>query len=166
VTTNNATQKLLTQDGSLQFFGISGNTIVAGSDGLNYARVFVRSYLLKFLNLAFLLRKTFRSGSTIPIELELGDENGRPIPNAEAEALASACSVQVFFSGADRSPGCARYEEGSFHFNLKTEKTLRPGTYAITAKVFAAGELVDSETVDVRIERSDEDEDRDENDAD
>jgi hypothetical protein len=157
VTTNNATQKLLTQDGSLQFFGISGNTIVAGSDGLNYASVFVRSYLLRILNLAFLLRKTFQSGSTIPIDLQVGDEEGRPIPDAEAQALAAACNVQVFFSGEDRSPGCARYDEGSFHFNLKTEKSLPSGRYAITVKIFAGGELASTDTVHVQLEGAGED---------
>jgi hypothetical protein len=65
--------------------------------------------------------------------------------------------VQVFFSGGDRSPGCARYDEGSFHFNLKAEKSLPPGRYAISVKVFAAGELVSTETVNVQVTRSDED---------
>jgi hypothetical protein len=158
VTTNNETQKLITGDSAYQFFGMSGNTIVAGHDAFNQAAVFVRSFLIE--NLASLLKKLFNLGSTIPVKFQLSDENGQPIPNAEAEALASACNVQISFSGGDRSPGCARYHGKHFQFNLKTEKSLPPGTYAITVKVFAGGELVDSETVEVQVKRSDEDENR------
>jgi trimeric autotransporter adhesin len=153
VTTNNPTEMFDVEDGSLQFFGFSGNTIVTGSDDLNYAKVYVRSYVILQFNLS-LLEKIFNAGSTIPVKFQLGDGSGRPIPDAEAEALASACDVQIFFSGGDRAPGCARFDEGLFHFNLKTAKELSPGTYEITVKVFAGGALAASETVDVQIGRS------------
>jgi hypothetical protein len=77
----------------------------------------------------------------------------RLISDAEAEAMASACEVRVFFSAEPRSRGCATYDRGekAFTFNLKTSKGLAPGTYRVTVEVFVEGGEVTSESQDVTI---------------
>jgi hypothetical protein len=151
VTTSNATEKVNVGDGSLQFFGYSGNTIVAGSDGLNYALVFVKSYFFGLSNFRALSTSVFPAGSTIPIRFRLDDANGMPIPDAEARALASSCDVQIFFSGAGRSHGCAIYDGKAFHFDLKTGERLPPGNYTIVVRALAGGDVAASESIDIQI---------------
>jgi hypothetical protein len=114
------------------------------------AMLYVRSFAIDGF-LASLLKKIFNPGSTIPIKFRLDDANGQPISTSEAEALVSACGVQIFFSGGSSSPGCARYEDGFFHFNLKTQRTLPPGTYTVTAKVVIGGVVVNTELGEVAI---------------
>jgi hypothetical protein len=142
------TDKVVVGDGSLQFFGFSGNTVAAGSDDLNYVQVYVRSFILP--KIASILKDIFNPGSTIPLKFRIFDGGGQPISDTEAERLAASCGVQIFFSGGGGSPGCARYDGGFFRFKLKTQKTLPPGTYELTVKVYAGGELVATETAEVR----------------
>ena len=145
------TEKVPSGSGNaLRFFGLSGNTIVAGSDALNAAQVFVRRIIITFLNLRALSSETFPAGSTIPVEVQLNGEDAIPVSDREAEALASSCSVPVFFSG-DGSTGCAGYDGREFHFELRTSARLAPGRYTITVRVLLDGEAVSAETVDVQI---------------
>ena len=138
---------------SLRFIALSGNTLVAGSDGLNFAEVFVRTLKIEFFDIEALLQKVFKAGSTIPLAFQLVGEDGRPIPDAEAQALASACDVRVSFSGGDRVPGCARYDpEGkAFQFNIKTAKDLAPGRYTISVQALVGVGVVETESIEVRL---------------
>ena len=132
---------------SFNTLGLSGNTMVARGD--NSGMVFVREYVVEYLNLRELSR-IFPPGSTIPVKVQLSGEDGIPISNREAESLAASCSVQVSFSG-DGSTGCAGYARRAFHFDIKTSRRLAPGIYTITVSVLLDGETVSAETVDVRI---------------
>jgi hypothetical protein len=143
----------ISHSGSLQFIALSGNTFVAGSDDLNFAQVWVRTIIPILLNTKLISGRVFNSGSTIPVEFRLQEEDASPISDGEAEAMASACEVRVSFSGDPRSRGCATYDpsEGAFAFNLKTSKELAPGTYRVTVEVFVEGGEVTSESQDVTI---------------
>ena len=87
-----------------------------------------------------------KAGSVIPVRFRLGDANDVPIPDAEAEALAAACEVQVFFSGGDPSPNCAEYKAGPnlFMFLLDTPKGVT-GPQVITVKVFDGAVVINAE---------------------
>jgi hypothetical protein len=156
------TQKLTASDGVVgDNFGnavaLTDDTVVVGAPGDEQSRGSVYVFeLLPFRFLGFLRptirNKSFNSGQTIPVEFQLGDLNGTPLSAAEAEALASACGVQVFFSGGDPSPNCAAFENNIFQFNLKTAKSLVLGTYTITVKVFIEGSLVEIGSIQVEIE--------------
>jgi hypothetical protein len=83
------------------------------------------------------LGATHKAGSTVPLRFALTDANGVAIPDAEAQALAAACGVRIFFSGGDPSPNCASYNAGSnrFQLNLKLPAA-SSGVQTITVKVF------------------------------
>ncbi len=146
------TEKVPFNDGSLRFVAFDGNTLVAGSDGLNYALVFVRHLLIKFQNLGDLLKKFFNSGSTIPVDFQLLAEDGSPISDREGEALATNCAVQVFLSG-ERSAGCPIYDpkDRVFHLKLKTSRGMAGSTYRIAVGLFEDGRLTESSSLDVKI---------------
>ena len=59
-------EKVPTPEGTLQFIGLSGNTMVVGSDAFNYASVFVRNYTVQYLNLRELSTKIFPRGRRSP----------------------------------------------------------------------------------------------------
>jgi hypothetical protein len=146
------TEKISTP-GDLQFIGLSGNTFVAGSDALNTALVYERKIFPIPLNLVRLTGSIFNSGSTIPIEVQVADEDSVPISQAEAESMAAACEVRVSFSGESRAPGCAKYdaEIDVFRFNVKTPKSLAAGEYRISIAVLQDGVLLSEENFVVRI---------------
>lgn len=110
-------------------------------------------YLVQYNFLGFLrpVRERFRPGAIIPVRFKLGDASGAAIPDSQARALASACDVRISFAGGNPSPNCAHYDGRAFFFDLKTGKGLAPGIYPITVKVFAGGNEVNSETVEVAI---------------
>jgi FG-GAP repeat len=145
------TEKINSTGAALEFIGLSGNTLVAGADGLNTAAVFVRSFIVIFLNPRLLSGRAFNSGSTIPVEFQLTGEDGIPISDAEAETMASNCDVRISFSGEGRSGGCATYDrrKRAFAFDLKTPKGLAPGTYRVTVEVVVEGGEVTAQSVDV-----------------
>jgi hypothetical protein len=88
-----------------------------------------------------------KAGSTIPLKFMFGDANDVPIPDAEAQALAASCSVQVFFSGGDPSPNCAEYKAGPhrFEFLLRTPKDAT-GPQVITIRVFDGAVVINEES--------------------
>ena len=87
-----------------------------------------------------------KAGSTIPGEVHAGGRERRPDLDAEAAALAAACSVRVFFSGGDPSPNCAEYKAGPnrFEFLLRTPKGVT-GSHVITIKVFDGAVVINEE---------------------
>jgi hypothetical protein len=149
----NEVEKVPSPDGSLQFIALSANTLVAGSDDLNYAQVLERKVFGIPTNAAQLVRKVFNSGSTIPLDIQVVGEDQRPLGAPESQAMAAACEVQVSFSGDPRAPGCARYdpEQNTFHFHVKTSKSLAPGSYGIAIRVLQDGVLLSEESLTVRI---------------
>ena len=93
----------------------------------------------------------YQAGSTIPLKFTLADASNVPLSDAQAAALAADCKVQIFFTGGNPSPNCATFSGKAFRFNLPTPKSLAPGTYTITIKVFDGGEVVTEASVDVVI---------------
>jgi len=93
----------------------------------------------------------YQAGSTIPLKFTLNDADGRPLPDSDAAALASTCSVRIQFSGGTPSPNCATYSGKAFRFNLQTSKNLVPGTYTITVEVLSGGSVIMSEDIDIEI---------------
>jgi mannan endo-1,4-beta-mannosidase len=95
-----------------------------------------------------------KRGSTISVQFRLQTAAGITISDAAARGIASACAARILFSGGNASPGCARYDDkaNTFLFDLKTSKTLAPGSYVVTVQVFAGTDVVTtaSTTVDVR----------------
>jgi hypothetical protein len=145
-------EKVDAGDGSLQFIALSGNTLVAGSDDLNYANVFVRRLVVIF-NPKLLSGRAFNSGSTIPVAFQLTGEDGAPISDAEAETMAANCDVRISFSGEGRSRNCAIYDRRAraFAFDLKTSKGLVPGIYRVTAEIFVEGSDATTQSIEVTI---------------
>jgi hypothetical protein len=129
---------------------------LTGFDNAGNSTTVLCPFVLEFNFLGFLPpipnKSSFKAGSTIAVKFRLGDANGTPILKSDAQALASACDVQIFFTGGNPSPNCASYDGNAFHFNLDTAKGLAPGTYAITVKVFVGGNLVNTESVDIAID--------------
>jgi hypothetical protein len=91
------TEKLSSLDGSLQFIALGGNTLVAEATISNYANVWVRTFVVIFFNPKLLSGRVFNSGSMIPVEFRLEGEDGAPISDAEAEAMAAGCEARVLF---------------------------------------------------------------------
>jgi hypothetical protein len=91
-----------------------------------------------------------KAGSTIPLKFAFGDANGVPIPDAEAAALATSCSVRVFFTGGDPVPACASYNAGAnrFEFKLKTPKGIS-GPHVVTVRIFDGAVVLNSESTNV-----------------
>ena len=90
-----------------------------------------------------------KAGSTIPVKFMLGDANDVPISDAEAEALAAACEVQVFFTAGDPSPNCAEYKAGPnrFEFLLRTPGGVT-GLHVITVEVLDGAVVINEEASD------------------
>jgi hypothetical protein len=112
-------------------------------------------YIVSFLFLGFgppLPREQVNSPSTVPVKFMFGDANGVPIPDAEAEVLADACEVQVFFTGGDPSPNCADYKGGAnrFQFLLKIPKGVS-GLQTITVRVYDGPVVINEESTDVLV---------------
>lgn len=104
----------------------------------------------KFLGFDELLPTEHRkAGSTISVKFMFGDANDVPISDAEAAALATACEVQIFFSGGDPSPSCAGYKAGAnrFEFSLDTPKGVT-GLHVITIRVFDGVVVINEEDAD------------------
>jgi probable HAF family extracellular repeat protein len=93
-----------------------------------------------------------KRGTNIPISFTLGDAGGRPISDSVGKAVAGACAAKISFSG-DSATGCAAYDakSDSFSFDLKTSKSLAPGAYVITIRVFAGNDMVNEFPVPVSI---------------
>ena len=93
-----------------------------------------------------------KRGSSIAISFRLGDAGGRPISDSAGKAVATACAARITFSG-DTASGCAAYDakSDSFLFDLKTSKSLAPGTYVITIRVFAGSDVVNELSIPVSI---------------
>jgi hypothetical protein len=91
-----------------------------------------------------------KAGSTVPIKFRLGDANDVPIPDAEAQALADSCSVQIFFTGGNPVPNCTEYKAGPnrFEFKLKTPKGIS-GPHLIIVRVFDGVVVINDEAIPV-----------------
>jgi hypothetical protein len=98
----------------------------------------------------------YARGSTIPVRFRLGDASGAPISDADAQSLLSpVCLVKVTLDGTDM--GCATYDPASntFQFDLKTPKSLSPGSHTIGIRISAAdgSGVVNSDAKTVLIKR-------------
>ncbi len=132
--------------------GLKSKDLAGFDDAGNGARASC-SYIVRYLFPGFLRprRETFRAGEAIPVRFKLADASGAPIPDRDARALVSACNVKITFSGGDPSPGCARYDGAAFHLDVRTHRSLPPGNYVIGVEVFAGGNRVNRETLEVTI---------------
>jgi hypothetical protein len=128
-----------------------GKRIVSGDEFGEAAYVFERQWIILLANLADLLKKFFNAGSTIPTKFVLQEADGTPITPEEARRLASSCSVRVFFSGGDSSSGCAFWNGSQFQFDLKTSRSLAPGSYTINVRAFVGREEAGATSTEVRI---------------
>ena len=96
-----------------------------------------------------------QAGSTIPVKFRVLGAGGAPISDAQAQALAANCQVQVTLSGVTLPTTCATYNAGTdtFQLDVKTPKTLAPGSYTLTARVLAGGATAASASTPVVIRR-------------
>ena len=94
-----------------------------------------------------------KRGSTINASFKLRDASGHAIPDSLAKTIANGCAAKIQFSGGNPSPSCFAYStsSGSFSFDLKTSKTMTPGSYVITIQVLAGADIVTTATVAVDI---------------
>jgi len=94
----------------------------------------------------------YQAGATIALRFALADASGARIPDAEAQALASACKVTVRFDAG--TPACAEYNRSSdtFRLNVMIAQTTTQGTHTMTIGVFVGADLVNTKTVTVNIE--------------
>jgi hypothetical protein len=93
-------------------------------------------------------KDTLKGGSTVPVKLALADAGGAGIPDAEAEALATACAVTVEAGGA---PVCMTYEDGPDRFQANLKLPEAPGAATILAKVKLGGELINTLSMGVTL---------------
>jgi hypothetical protein len=140
-----------------------GNKSVSltGSDNAGNTQTLSCPYTVKY-NFTGLLspipQSSFKAGSTIPVKFMLADASGTKISDAQARALvANPCKVKVLFSGGTPANNCATYNAttDTFQFDLKTSKSLSPGTYTISVEVSApdGSGVVNKESVQVTIRR-------------
>jgi len=114
---------------------------LTGSDLADNTRTMSCSYTVAYGFLGFLApipQSTYKRGSTIPVRFRLGDAAGKPLPDASAQALVAApCHVVVTFDG--QVQGCTSYNPTShvFQFDVKTAKSLPPGSHAVGIRVTA-----------------------------
>ena len=126
---------------------------VTGEDNAGNSTTVQCAYVVSYVFLGFfppLHKDEANAGSTIPVKFALADANGVRIPDAEAQAIATACEARIFFTAGDPSPNCARYDAGAntFHFNLKTPKSAA-GLETITARVFDGVVVINEHAQDV-----------------
>ena len=112
-------------------------------------------YIVAYQFLGFfppLPKESVEAGSTVPVKFALADANGIPIPDDEAQGLADACEVQIFFTGGDPSPNCVEYKPGAnrFQFELKLPRTAS-GAHMITIKVFDGTIVINEESTSVFV---------------
>ena len=110
----------------------------------------------------------FKAGSTVPVKFQLTDQNGSPLDDGDASAIASAvpcqATIAVTYLSASIGPvdetinsttansgNCFRYDPASktFIFNLGT-KGLPTGTFTVTANVTGSFAATHSVSVGLR----------------
>ena len=94
-----------------------------------------------------------KRGSTISVQFMLMDSAGRLISDKSARAIVSACAARILFSAGNPSPNCARYDAAAhrFLFDLKTSKTMPPGTFVVTVQISSGADVITSASVAVEI---------------
>lgn len=112
-------------------------------------------YIVAYKFLGFfspLPQEKVKAGSTVPVKFALADANDVLIPDAEAQALADACEVRIFFSGGDPAPNCVEYKAGPdrFQFELKLPSGVS-GVHEITIKVFDGAVVLNEESTSVLV---------------
>ena len=127
-----------------------GKTIVVGDETAEHALVFERPYVILEL-LEKLVGKTVKAGSTISVKFALAEADGVALTVEESERLSSSCSVRVFFTGGDPSPNCAIWNGDRFELAVKTSRSLAPGIYTVSVKVFVEGVEAGSKSASVTI---------------
>lgn len=96
---------------------------------------------------------TPKAGSTIPVKVRVLGAGGAPISDAQAQALAAACGVQVTLSGVTLPSSCAAYNAATdtFQLDVKLPKSLPSGTYALTVQVVTDGTVQATTSTSVTI---------------
>jgi hypothetical protein len=94
-----------------------------------------------------------KRGSAIGVQFMLRDAQSRLISDNSARSITSGCAATILFSAGNPSPNCATYDAQSdtFRFDLKTSKTMLPGTYTVTVQVLSGSDVVTSATVSVEV---------------
>ena len=128
---------------------------LTGEDHAGNTTTVACAYIVAYQFVGFfspLPKEEVSAGSTVPLKFALADANGVRIADTEAQALADACDVRVFFSGGDPSPNCADYDAGAnrFQFNLKTPESAS-GPHVISVKVFDGAIVLNDENEGVFV---------------
>ncbi|HET9944848.1 MAG TPA: PxKF domain-containing protein [Actinomycetes bacterium] len=84
-----------------------------------------------------------KRGSTVPVKFRLLDADGNRLPDADAQAVATACQATITYTGGTPSAACFRYvaSTDTFQFDLKLGKT-PTGLQTVTVRVSAGGQVV------------------------
>lgn len=127
---------------------------ITGKDNAGNPTTVNCPYVVAYKFLGFfspLPKAVVSAGSTVPVKFALADYSGARIPNAEAQALAAACAVQIHFTLGDPVPNCFAYDAKSqqFQFDLKTPKVTGPAT--ITATVAVGGTTVNTSSTELTL---------------
>jgi hypothetical protein len=129
---------------------------LTGYDHAGNATTVACPYIVSYLFLGFspppLPKPQVKAGSTVPVKFMLGDANGVPISDAEAQALSDACEVRIFFTGGDPSPNCVEYKAGAnrFQFELPIPQGVS-GLQTITVRVYDGAVVINEESTDVLV---------------
>lgn len=114
---------------------------LTGSDVAGNSATIGCTYVVSLAFLGFrepIPQTSHKAGSTIPVKFRLGNATGARLSDAAAQALlAPDCLVAVTLDGSAK--GCAGYdpESDTFQYDLKTAKTLAPGSHTVGIRVSA-----------------------------
>jgi hypothetical protein len=136
----------------------SHSVSVTATDHVGHEATATCSYVVAYNFLGFaspLPKIAAKAGSTLPVKFALGDDSGRRIPDAEAQAIVSACDARLTFTGGTPSPNCLGFDTGKhqFQLDLKTSARLRAGTYTITATIRRGATTLNTVSIDVSIKK-------------